>query len=223
MRLRLINPNTTVSMTDKVRCAAEDAAPPGVRIEAVTSAHGPAAIQGEADGRAALPGLLDAVRQADADGVDVLAIACFDDTGIAPARALSRVPVLGIGQSACLASLALGRRFSVVTTLSVSIPVIERNLLFAGLAGGCARVRASDVPVLELEQPGSDAEERVAAEIERAIAEDDIGAIVLGCAGMADLAARFEHRFGLPVLDGVVAATRLAPLLAATPSPPPCA
>jgi len=215
MRLRFINPNTTVSMTDKVLAAARDAAPAGVRVEASTSRFGPAAIQGEADGRAALPGLLEAVARADAEGVDVLAIACFDDTGIAQARAASAVPVLGIGQCACLASLALGHRFSVVTTLAVSIPVIERNLTRAGLAGGCARVRASEVPVLALERPGSEAERRVAEEIERAIAEDDIGAIVLGCAGMADLAARFEERFGLPVLDGVVAATRVATLVAA--------
>ena len=210
MRLRFINPNTTASMTEKVLSVARAAAPAGLRVEAVTSEHGPAAIQGQADGLAALPGLLAAVARANAERVDAIAIACFDDTGILEARALSEVPVLGIGQCAFLHSLALGRRFSVVTTLAVSIPVIERNLQVSGCAAGCARVRASDVPVLELERASSDAQARVAGEIGRAVAEDDIAAIVLGCAGMADLAARLQRRFGLPVIDGVVAATRVA-------------
>ncbi len=222
MRLRFVNPNTTASMTDKVRVAARDAAPPGVIVDAVTSARGPAAIQGEADGVAALPGLLDEVRRAVDEGVDALAIACFDDTGIMEAReaavkaaeaasATAPIPVLGLCQAACLACLTLGHRFSIVTTLAVSVPVIEANLARSGLAGGCARVRASGVPVLALEDPDGDAAERVAEETARALREDGADAIVLGCAGMADLARRLEARFGVPVVDGVAAAARLAP------------
>lgn len=211
MKLRFINPNSTVSMTDTVRRAAQAVATPDVQVEAVTSTSGPAAIQGEADGRAALPGLLAEVQTALDDGVDAIAIACFDDTGIVEARQLAaNTPVLGIGQAACLACLIDGRRFSVVTTLAVSIPVIEDNLARAGLAGGCARVRASGVPVLELEDAAGAGRERVAAEIASALNEDGADAIVLGCAGMAEFAQDMEARFQVPVVDGVVAATRLA-------------
>ncbi|MBU2092209.1 MAG: aspartate/glutamate racemase family protein, partial [Alphaproteobacteria bacterium] len=35
-------------------------------------------------------------------------------------------------------------------------------------------------------------------------------AIVLGCAGMADLAASLSRAHGLPVVDGVAAAVKLA-------------
>lgn len=221
MQLRFINPNTTVSMTDKVLAAARsaagarDVASAHLQISAATSQRGPAAIQGEADGQAALPGLLDEIDRALADRVDVVAIACFDDTGIAEARLRAGdIPVLGIGQAACLACLLRGQRFSVVTTLAVSIPVIEANLQRAGLVAGCNRVRASGVAVLELEEAAGDAEQRVASEIERALDEDGSDAIVLGCAGMADLAARFTSRFGVPVVDGVVAAVQLVPALA---------
>ncbi len=215
MLLRFINPNTTQSMTDKVLASARGAAANGLRVDAVTSRRGPAAIQGEADGLAALPGLLDEVERGLADGVDAICIACFDDTGIVEARrAAGATPVLGIGQAAFLACLARGQKFSVVTTLAVSIPVIEANLKRSGLAGGCLRVRASGVPVLALETSGSGAREQVADEISRALAEDRSEAIVLGCAGMADLADDFSARFGVPVVDGVVAATRLAPAIA---------
>jgi allantoin racemase len=107
-----------------------------------------------------------------------------------------------------MASLISGK-FSVVTTLSRSVPAIEHNLVRYGLATRCARVRASDVAVLELEVPGSDARKRISEEIARAIRDDHAEAIVLGCAGMADLAASLSEEHGLPVIDGVTAAVKL--------------
>ena len=161
-----------------------------------------------------MPGVLDAVRAADADAI---IIACFDDTGLTEARRIASCPVIGIGEAAFHAAILLGARFSVVTTLSISIPVIESNLMDYGLAKHCLRVRASEVPVLDLERPGSEAEVRISDEIARAIAEDGAQAIVLGCAGMADLSARLTRMHGLPVIDGVAAASGLATMLARLP------
>lgn len=204
MRLLFINPNSTASMTETIAAAARAAAPAGVEVVARTNAAGPPAIQGEADGAAALPGLLAEIAAA-GDTADAIVIACFDDTGLAEARALAPCPVLGIGQAAYLAAVLLGHRFSVVTTLAVSVPILEANLAAYGLAGACARVRASGIPVLEVEAAG----EAIAAEAERAIAEDGADAIVLGCAGMAGLVERLAT-LPVPVIDGVAAATSLA-------------
>src|SRR5258708_11454624 len=66
------------------------------------------------------------------------------------------------------------------------------------------------MPVLDLEIPGSDARQRISKEIENAIIEDRAEAIVLGCAGMADLAAALSREHRLPVVDGVGAAVKLA-------------
>jgi allantoin racemase len=79
-----------------------------------------------------------------------------------------------------------------------------------GLAAKCAKVRASEIPVLELDNPASNASAQISAEIERAKAEDHAEAIVLGCAGMADLAARLTLKHGIPVVDGVASAVKLA-------------
>ena len=108
-----------------------------------------------------------------------------------------------------MASL-IAAKFSVVTTLSRSIAPIEHNLMKYGLATRCARVRACDVPVLSLEEPGSDARRRIEAEIKRALAEDGAEAIVLGCAGMTDLVDDLAKQAGVPVLDGVACAVSLA-------------
>ncbi|TGS95733.1 aspartate/glutamate racemase family protein, partial [Mesorhizobium sp. M8A.F.Ca.ET.213.01.1.1] len=78
-----------------------------------------------------------------------------------------------------------------------------------------ARVRAADIPVLALEDPSSGAIVKLRDEIARAIEQDRAEAIVLGCAGMADLAAELQRDFRLPVIDGVGAAVKQAEALIA--------
>lgn len=208
----VINPNTTVSMTEKIGEAARLASSPSTRITAVNLLEGPAAIQGPADGAAALPGLFDLFdEKLGADqSISAVIIACFDDTGLFELKQKSPVPVIGIGEAAYHIASVAAVRFSVVTTLSVSVPVLEDNLKHLGLANRCVRVRASDVPVLALEDPNSDARHRIEQEIETALEEDDIGAIALGCAGMADLAADLSNRYKVPVIDGVASAVKLS-------------
>jgi allantoin racemase len=195
-------------MTAAIGAAARRAAAPGTAIAAVNPPEGPAAIQGAEDGAAALPGLFAVFEREvlQAHSCDAVVIACFDDTGLAELKARSPVPVVGIGEAGFLAAMLVAERFSVVTTLAVSLPVIEANLAAYGWSGRCARVRASGVPVLDLEGAEAKVVETVAAEIARAVAEDGCAAIVLGCAGMAELAQDMTERFGLPVIDGVTAA-----------------
>ncbi len=209
MKLLFVNPNSTASMTEKVRETACAVLPDHVDIIACSNTEGPASIQGAEDGELAIPGMLKVIQSGLDSGVDGIVIACFDDTGIEQVRAMSDTPVLGIGQAAYHASMLAGHRFSVVTTLSVSVPVLEANIKAFGVQPYCCNVRASEVPVLELEKPGSGAEARISLEIERALNEDHCEAIVLGCAGMTDLAARLSLKHKVPVIDGVAAAAGL--------------
>lgn len=213
MNLLIVNPNTTASMTEKIGRAAADAAGPGVSVRAVNPDDGPVSIEGYYDEAFSVPGLLGVIRSA--PPADAYVLACFDDTGLDAARSVAPGPVVGIGEAAFHMATLVAGRFSVVTTLQRSVQPIEHNLVRYGLASRCAAVRAAEVPVLDLELPGSDARERVAEEIGRALRDDRAEAIVLGCAGMADLAAALSARFRVPVLDGVACAVRLAASLVA--------
>jgi allantoin racemase len=210
MNILFVNPNSTDSMTAKVRLTAKSILPTDVNVIAVSNPDGPPSIQGPQDGDLAVPGMLNVMQAHVQQHIDAMVIACFDDTGIEQARKMFKVPILGIGQAAYHASMLAGNTFSVVTTLSVSVPVIEQNINDFGVSPYCKRVRASEVPVLDLEKPGSDAEQRISDEISKAISEDQCEAIVLGCAGMTDLVNRMEQRHGLPIVDGVAAASGLA-------------
>jgi allantoin racemase len=208
MRILVVNPNTTASMTDKIGAAAAAAASRGTEVVAVNPDFGPPSIEGYVDEAFSVPGLIDEMGKA--RDIDAYVIACFDDTGLDAARCITDAPVIGIGEAAFHLATLLAGRFSVVTTLSRSVPAIEHNLTRYGLASRCARVRASDVPVLDLEMPGSGARRRISDEIRAAIRDDRAEAIVLGCAGMADLASALSDEYGVPVLDGVVCAVKLA-------------
>lgn len=213
MKLLLINPNTTVSMTEKAAVAARQVARPDTEIVATNPASGPYSIEGFFDVAMCLPGLLDeASRHGD---VDAVIIACFDDTGLDAMRCLLDVPVIGIGEAGYHAAAMLAHRFSVVTTLSRSVAGISDNLKRYGLDAKCASVRATDIPVLKLEEGDPASIDQIRAEIAAAIAQDKAEAIVLGCAGMADLMQALSAEFGLPVIDGISCAVGMAEALVA--------
>ena len=214
MRLLLVNPNSTVSMTAMAEAAARRVARPGTEIISATPAGNPPSIQGFYDVAMSLPGLLGAIEERQAE-IDAVVIACFDDTGLDAARAAVDAPVVGIGEAAFHAASFLCCRFSVVTTLGRSVPGIEANLQRYGLASRCARVRASEVPVLDLERGDPAVVERVADQVACAKLDDGAEAIVLGCAGMTEMAAYLAKRFGIPVIDGVASAVTFAEALAA--------
>lgn len=204
----IINPNATASMTDAMVETARKAVP-GADILGWTSTKGPPAIQGEKDGEAAVPPLLDLVKKADKAGARAIIIGCFDDTGLSAARDIASCPVIGIGQAAYHLASLYGARFSVVTTLDVSVPVLAANISRYGLKHSLGRVRASGVPVLALEDDRANATRQVKAEIRTALREDDIDSVVLGCAGMVHIV---DDADDLPIklIDGVFAAVKLA-------------
>ncbi len=207
MTLLLVNPNTTARMTATIAEAARAAAAPGTTITAVTSDSGPASIEGYYDEAFAVPGLIAALIAGEKAGATAGIIACFDDTGLDAARAAVTMPVLGLCESALMTAAPLAKRISVVTTLPRSVVPLEELVDRYGMTRR-VRVRACDVAVLALEQPAGLA--RLCAEIEHALEQDHAEAIVLGCAGMATLAATLSQRYGIPVIDGVGAAVKQA-------------
>ena len=212
MRILVVNPNTTANMTTLIASAARLVAAPTTEIVPATSTMGPVSIEGYYDEAFALPGLLLEIGKAERAGLDAAVIACFDDTGLDAARAMAGIPVIGICEAALLTASQLAKRFTVVTTMERSRVPIEELAHRYGMAGR-ARIRAADIAVLALEDSNSGARDRLRSEIVRAIEQDKAEAIVLGCAGMADLARDLSREFGLPVIDGVGAAVKQAEAL----------
>ena len=207
MAVIIINPNSTCSMTDAMLAQARRAAPELV-FEGWTSHDAPPAIQGTADGEAARAPLLKLVRQASVQGAEGIIIGCFDDTALQESATIADCPVIGIGQASYHYAALRNWRFSVVTTLSVSIPIIQSNIERHGLGHIVSKVRASEIPVLELEKNTSLASKVVAKEALVAEQEDGISAIVLGCAGMVEVVATVRSHLSSTVIDPVECAAQ---------------
>jgi allantoin racemase len=214
MRIRVINPNTSAAMTARIGEAAARAAAAGTRIEPVEPSFGAPSIEGHHDEIWAAAGVTEQVRAGELDGADGFVIACFGDPGLHGARELATGPVVGIAEAAFACASLLATGFSVVTTLERTCVIAEHLVVQYGFERRCRGIHAIDVPVLELDDPSSGTYDRLLAAAQRALEQDGSGAIVLGCAGLADLCRRLQESLGVPVIDGVAAAVKLVEALA---------
>lgn len=215
MRIHLINPNTTSGMTETIRNAGVTIAATDTRITASQPASGPVSIEGHFDEAISAVGVLDEILRLDqeTDQPDAYVLACFGDPGLLAAREATRAPVIGIAEAAFHMATLISTRFSVVTTLGRTVIIAEHLLDQYGFRHHCRRVRAAEIPVLDLEDDSDSALEKIIEEGIRARDEDGIGAIVLGCGGMANLTDTISREVGLPVVEGVTAAVKLAEAL----------
>lgn len=213
MNIHLINPNSTASMTEQVLKSALMVCHPDTQITASNPGDTPASIEGCADEAMAVPGMLAEIRKGEMEGVDAYVVACFDDPGLHAAREVARGPIVGICQAAIQVGMTISRRFSIITTLPRSVALIEDLVSEYGAQRHCRNVRSIDLPVLSLEEDLVETELLLLQEIEKAKNEDRAEAIILGCAGMSSLCARLNEATGLPVIDGVTAAVKIAEAL----------
>jgi allantoin racemase len=214
MRILVVNVNTTESMTAAIGKQAQAAAAPGTEIIALTPRFGAESVEGNFESHLAAVAVMDAVSTYP-EPFDAVIQAGFGEHGREGLQEIVDVPVVDITEAAAILAMLVGRSYSVVTTLDRTVPMIEDRLTVAGLFDRCASVRASDVPVLALEEDPDLAVTAIVAEAEKAVREDRAEVICLGCGGMAGLDERIKSQCGVPVIDGVTAAVTLAESLVA--------
>lgn len=212
--IQVINPNTSLAMTETIGAAARAVAAPGTEILAVCPSAGVPSIEGHLM-RPSPPSVSRTDQKGREQGVHGHVIACFGDPGLLAARELAQGPVVGIAEAAMHMATLVATRFSVVTTLPRTL-IIARHLLHQyGFQDHCAALHAIDLPVLALEDGSGLAQEKVRARCIQALQEDGCGAIVLGCGGMATLAQELTRELRVPVIDGVSAAVKMVESLVA--------
>ena len=209
MRILVLNVNTTASMTRSIGDSARAVASPGTEIIELTPNFGADSCEGNFESYLAAIAVMDKVVNYP-EPFDAVIQAGYGEHGREGLQELLDVPVVDITEAAASTAQFLGHKYSVVTTLDRTVPLIEDRLKLAGLTDRCASVRASGLGVLELE---SDPERAVAAIVEQsrqAVENDKAEVIVLGCGGMAELEARVAEATGVPIVDGVRAAVTIA-------------
>ena len=203
-RITVINPNTAPELTVTITAAAQAVAGPGVTVLGVNPTVGVPSVESHAEEAVAALGVLEQVGLTN-DYTDAYVIACFGDTGVTAAREVATCPVVGMTEAALHTACLVAHRFVVITLPARTIAHSDRVVRALGLEHRCT-VTAVDVPVAELVDGSTHLLDAFA---EAARGADHAEAVVLGCAGLADLAAAVEAELGVPVIDGVATATVL--------------
>jgi len=216
LRIAVINPNTSRSMTDTVVAAATAAARLGTVLTGRTPCDGPATVETNVDEVAGATAVLAEVHAAEAELTppDGYVIACFGDTGLAAAKERAAGPVVGMTEAAVLTAALVAYRFCIITMPRRTLAMSDRVVRELGLDHRCV-VRAVDEPVAAVTECSLHLLEQFLAEGNRAIADDAAEAIILGCAGLAGLVAPLRAQLGIPVIEGVAAAVGLVEALLA--------
>lgn len=212
MRLLLINPNISESVSALIRDEALRSASAGTEIEVVTASAGVAYIETrfEAMLGAHAAAQLAAQHHGKADAV---IIAAFGDPGLLALREVMPCPVTGLSEAALASACLLGQRFSIVAISQRIRAWYGETVNAYGLGSRLASIRALDEPLPDIGQVQTTQAERLVQLAERCVSADGADVIILAGAPLAGLARSIAGRIPVPVLDGVGSAVRQAEAL----------
>jgi allantoin racemase len=213
VKILVINPNISESVTALIREEATRVALPDTRITTATADFGVAYIETPAEaavgGYAALQMLAEHY-----PGHDAAVIAAFGDPGAMAAKEILPVPVIGLTEAALASAFLLGGRFAIVG-ISARIggwycETVERLGLasrFVGYRG--LRNEFSDIGTVH-----KDEKQELLHMCRACVNEDRADSIILAGAPLAGLARQISDQVQVPLIDGVGSAIRMAETMA---------
>jgi allantoin racemase len=214
LRLLLVNPNTSKSVTDLLVRAATPALSAGTHLEATTATFGVPYIATRAEAVIGAQAALESLAEK-APNYDAAIIGAFGDPGLGAARELFSVPIVGLAEAGMMAACMLGRQFSIVSFATQLEPWYRECVEGHGLLGRCASIRCSGTPFNAIEEVQFDKENALLELCNKATLEDGADVIILAGAPLSGLAKRVSDRIKVPVVDCAVASVKMAEALVA--------
>lgn len=179
--------------------------PDNIQIECCSLKTGPASIETIYDESFATVALIEhieqMIKQIEEFDLNAIVINCFADPGVDSLRERLDIPIVGVGESAvCLASL-IAPRFSIISIQKNSVPHAHKRLSTMGISSRVASVYGVELPILDISKSKNTVIDMICDAGEKAIEKDGADALILGCTGMADLAATVSKRLEVPVIE----------------------
>jgi allantoin racemase len=206
MKLLIINPNSSASVTARIDAAAQTARQPGEEITTICATGAPDLIVTPADAQAAEAAVTRTLAAQTAQ-VDGIILASFGDTGLDAVRAQTSVPVVGIAQSAYAMASVLGPRMAIVSFAPAMAEALRKTALGYGHGDRLAAMHM--VTGATWDDPG-EIQDRLAPQLlalcQHSAHVDGVSSIVLGGGPLAGLAMRLQGQVAVPVIDGTTAA-----------------
>ncbi|MFD4371191.1 aspartate/glutamate racemase family protein [Streptomyces sp. NPDC058486] len=210
----LINPNTNEATTVMMAAIARRTLRPGdgYEVRGVTVAAGPPMLTDEEVLRASVRHVLDAADRLlaapDADRVAALVVSAFGDPGVEELRTRTTVSVIGIAEAAMREAGADGRRFGIATTTPGLATAIDARAARLGWSGQYTGIRLTPGDPHRLAATPEEMTERLAEAVDRCVREDGAEAVIIGGGPLGEAAEALRHRFPVPVIGPIPAASR---------------
>ena len=149
--------------------------------------------------------------RAEREGYDAIVIYCFSDVGIDAIRENVSIPVIGPGEATLAIAGLTCNKFVVITTQSRNIPRTYRRLIKNPVVRAkMSSVRAMDVPIGELRSDPKATEKHLLEVCRKAVENEQIDGVILGCLGMADCGEAIERELPVKVFDPAFIAVSFA-------------
>lgn len=226
MRILMINPNMTQSMTDAMADVALETAGDIAQIIPSTATQGFPYISSRAEAQIAGAHVLETIA-AHQGQVDAVIVAAFGDPGLVAARELFDIPVVGMAEAAVLMAAMLGERFAVVTFSPHMVRWYQDCVLQTGLGARFTGVRCPENPPESIDNIAIELKGDLIALAGQATAEDGADVIIMGGAPLAGLAPKIAQEANGILIDPIAAATaqaiamlKLSPNLTNRAAPP---
>ncbi len=209
MKLLIINPNISSSVSELIRAEAERCLLPGTEIDVLTAPFGVAYIETRAE---ALIGGYAAMQLAAEHYVDydAVIIAAFGDPGLEAIREMLPCPVIGMTEAALASAALYGGRCSIIAISTRIKSWYRETAEQQGFGSRLASIRSLNESLANIGTVQEDQGSRLIALAQEAIEQDGADCLIMAGAPLAGLARSVSNQIPVPVLDGVSCAVRQA-------------
>jgi len=211
-RILFYNPNSSVSVTERILDVASRHARADTEVCGYTSSSGPAYIGSSADLLQAAAAALTWVKS-EAAKYDAVVVACFGDTGIATLRQVASVPLIGLVESSVMAAQMMGDRYSIVTGGDEWRRLLPPMLNAIGQQSRLASIRTLGRSALQMMGNPAEACRMLAAVTQAALDEDGADVVILGGAAIAGMDVDVQAAVSGRVIDSIAPAVWMADAL----------
>lgn len=211
MKLLVINPNSSETVTGAIMESARRGATPGTELIGVTTKGGTRNIDSAfADYLSGAYMIRTCLEAVELHRPDAVVLAGFGRVGIDALKEALAIPVVSISEASMAVACLLGHRFTTLTMLQQFVPYQQDLVRLYGFEAKCASVRAINVNVEECVTNREKTLRELREQILKVVAEDRAEVVILACAGLCGYDAELTRLAGVPVLDPVAVGVRVA-------------
>jgi Asp/Glu/hydantoin racemase len=206
--LLIINPNTTVSVTERLKLLASNIFLSTDHVHAVTAPFGASYISTEVSSAIAGHATWQAWQSySSVAPIDGILIGCFGDPGLFALRESAGVPVTGLAEASFIEASALGP-YAIVTGGHAWGPMLRRLAIALPSGQNLAAVETVDLDGASLNARPDVAEQQLVQACLNVLKRSQVKSIIIGGAGLAGWANRLQSYFPIPLIDSVDAGLR---------------